>query len=183
MKPHLPLLATLLAGPIFTGLSCAPRKPTVAAAAAAYSESSVRTAVFRDVNAYRAKLGKPPLVRHPGLDRMAQGHSDFLLKNRGRFELSKTGNVSHLGFDGRAVLAKAKYGIVNLHENVAAGPRGASMARMWAASKAHEPNMRANWAYTGVGVAVAPDGTIFATQLFGSAPTSHRELRQKFGAW
>lgn len=183
MKLHLPLLAIVLAGPIFTGVSCAPQKPTVAAAAAAYSVSSSSTAIFRDVNAYRAKFGKPPLVRHQGLDRLAQAHSDFLLKNRGQFELSKTGNVSHLGFDGRAILTKAKYGIVNLHENVAAGPRGASMARMWAASKAHEPNMRADWPYTGVGVAVAPDGTIFATQLFGSAPASHRELRQKFGAW
>ena len=183
MKSHSPLLALLLATPLFTAVSCAPRNTTTAAATIPYADNSSSAALFKDVNVYRARLGKPPLVRHEGLDRMARNHSEFLLKNRGQFKLSKTGNVSHFGFEGRAAMASAKYGIQNLHENVAAGPRGSSMVRTWAASKVHESAMRDEWAYTGVGVAVASDGTIFATQLFGSAPTSHRELRQKFGAW
>lgn len=183
IKIHFPLAALLLVIPVLTGVSCAPGKAATVAATIPKADNSSSAALFKDVNSYRARLGLPPLVRHEGLDRLALNHSEFLRKNRGKFQLSKTGNVSHLGFDGRAAVARTKYGIPNLHENVAAGPRGTSIVRVWASSKGHEPAMREKWAYTGVGVVVDSDGMIFATQLFGSQSYSHMALRQTFGSW
>lgn len=147
------------------------------------SDHGTSAGIFRDVNAYRARFGKPALRRHTGLDRLAQAHSEFLRANRGKFTLSKTGNVSHFGFEGRAAVARTKYGLASIHENVAAGPREISIIKVWANSSGHEPAMRGDWACTGVGVAVDSDGMIFATQLFGSPGPQQMTLRQTLGGW
>ena len=168
-KTYLRLFGPPLAALSLAVVSCGPNKAaTEAAAAIPNSGSSSSAAVYKDVNAYRAKFGKPPIPRHKGLDQLAQSHSEFLARNRGTAKLGKGKSVNHIGFGDRRAAASAKYGITSIHENVAAGTRGSSMVRTWAASAAHEPAMRRNWAYTGVGVATAADGTVFATQLFGS---------------
>lgn len=160
--------------------SCSPSLESRAQALAP-ADNSTSTAVYNDVNRYRSRIGKAPIARHEGLDRLARDHSEFLRRNRGKFKLSKSGNVSHDGFESRAATARQRYGMGNIHENVAAGPRGSSMTKTWIASRGHEPAMRDNWDYTGVGVVVDSDGYIFATQLFANRATRPM-LRERFGS-
>jgi uncharacterized protein YkwD len=141
--------------------------------------------VHQEVNRYRLDRGARMLPRHPMLDRMAQQHADYLVRNQGRFSLHG-GTVSHYGFDGRALMARERLGMNNLSENVAMTTVGTSQApadilRLWAGSRNHEHNMNSNWSVTGVGVAVAADGTVVATQLFGTAGhSSHQQMVDKF---
>jgi hypothetical protein len=39
--------------------------------------------------------------------------------------------------------------------------------------------MKNEWDVTGIGVAVAPDGTVFATQLFASVSNSHMAVADR----
>jgi uncharacterized protein YkwD len=133
------------------------------------SENSQEGRLLAEVNAYRAREGRGALVRNPHLERMARQHSEFMRQNRGRFSLHGK-NVSHVGFEERAILAKGAYDIGTLAENVAAA-RSVSMpglVRLWAGSKGHDDNLKASWTETGIGVVEDQDGTIFATQLFGT---------------
>jgi uncharacterized protein YkwD len=154
--------------------SCGPQSSTmtVPVAASARRESSLTNSLFAEVNAYRVSKGAGVLVRHPGLDRIAQQHCEFLRKNRGKFDLYGS-NVSHVGFEGRMLAARQSYNINSLGENVICSRYcGADLSRQlvknWAASKNHEYNMRSAWACSGIGVVVDNDGTVFATQIFGT---------------
>ena len=163
MKTH--LLSALVP---LAAVSCVSPNPGTFPAA----DNSNATALFNDVNRYRAGLGKPPLVRHAGLDAIAQRHSEAM---------RRSGRLSHDGFQARAATARTKYQLTPLHENVAWGTRGSSITRIWAASRRHAPAMRGNWSYTGVGVAVDGNGTIFATQLFGN--TASGGLQRNTGSF
>lgn len=180
MSTHLSRSFIALLSPFFLAItSCSSNNPP--ATPLPYSDNSTSQGVYNDVNAYRAKLGLSPIKRHEGLDRLAKAHSEFLRQNRGKFNLSKNGNVSHIGYDGRAATARVKYDISDLHENVASGPKGTSIANLWILSPKHESTMRSNWSYTGVGVVVDSDGMIFATQLFGNTGPTEMMYRQRFG--
>jgi uncharacterized protein YkwD len=176
----LALLAGLASLPL---VSCGPQLTSQPVNFTAAGQTSA-DAVFRQVNVYRRSKGVSPLVRHPGLDRLAQQHSEFLRKNRGKFSLHGK-NVSHDGFESRAAAARHQYKIMTLHENVAAGSRGTNLVQTWSNSRAHEHAMRGKWPLTGVGVVVDGDGMVFATQLFGTAPSSNSqmELRERFGMY
>jgi uncharacterized protein YkwD len=166
--------------------SCAP-KPEIQrmpVSASLHPDSPLSERVLREVNSYRRSHGVSQLQRHAGLDRLAQQHSEYLRKNRGTFGLYGK-NVSHIGFEGRALAARTNYHMENLSENVAsASGSGANTSKtlleLWKNSKAHEYNMRSAWTYTGIGVAVDPDGTVFATQLFSSVMNSQTSLRERF---
>ena len=140
--------------------------------------------VFEKVNAYRLSKGKNALQRHPGLDRLAQDHCEYLRKNRGKFSLYGT-NVSHMGFDGRVSVARHRYQMENMSENVAAGAthgqaEDAMLVDLWKSSKDHHKNMLDTWAYTGVGFIKDADGTVFSTQLFGTGNYSAISPRDRF---
>lgn len=179
MKTPLLMSLSLIGGLVAS--SCGPG-PGEAAQNVPLADNSSSTALYQDVNRYRQNFNKKPLARHSGLDSIALRHSEFMRRNRGKFQFSKTGNVTHYGFESRYASASHNYRFVTLHENVAAGPRGTSITRVWAASRSHEPAMRGNWTHTGVGVVVDSDGMIFATQLFGSIG-SHRELQLRYGPY
>lgn len=147
------------------------------------SDRAASDTLFNQVNAYRVKIGKPPFKRHPGLDHLAMAHSVFLRANRGKFKLSKSGNVSHLGFEGRAAYARINYGLDHMGENVAAGTRGIPLLDVWLSSPTHAAALKSDWTYSGMGVAVDADGMAFATQLFGSPGLPQTRLRQTFGGW
>ncbi|MEX1114107.1 MAG: CAP domain-containing protein [Akkermansiaceae bacterium] len=167
--------------------SCAPKPETqrLPVSASLRPDSSLSEQVLREVNSYRRSHGASQLQRHAGLDRLAREHSEYLRKNRGTFGLYGK-NVSHIGFDGRALAARTNYQMENLSENVAAasdaGPNNAkNLLRVWRDSKAHDSNMRSTWNYTGIGIIIDSDGTIFATQLFASMPNSQvGSLRERF---
>lgn len=145
-------------------------------------DSALADQVFKEVNSYRASKGKAPLLRHTGLDQLAQQHSDYLAKTGGNYGLhGKT--VSHIGFDRRAMTAKQAYKIKSFGENVIASTdRSAKrLVDHWVASEGHNHNMISDWSYTGIGSSVNSEGKIITTQIFGAAPsTSHREMADRF---
>ena len=175
-KPCLVAVVACLGGLL---ASCGPQLATtrVPVSAPAHRETSLTSNLFAEVNAYRISKGANTLVRHPGLDRLAQEHCEFLRNNRGKFGIYGA-NVSHFGFESRALAARQAYNIDSLGENVIsssrlAGPNAAKeLVKSWATSRNHEYNMRASWNCSGIGVVVDKDGTIFATQIFGTPNNS-----------
>lgn len=169
--------------------SCAPKTETqrMPVSASLRPESSLTERVFREVNAYRRSHGGSQLQRHDGLDRLARQHSEYLRKNRGSFGLYGK-NVSHIGFDGRALMAKTSFQMENISENVAsASGSGADSAKtlvaLWKSSKSHNSNMISAWTHSGLGIVVDDDGMVFATQLFATVSSSQLSLRERFNRY
>lgn len=182
-QPTIRLLAVVCAGAL---ASCAsPPAPTrLPVSASNQPDSSVSGRLFQDVNSCRRSVGAHDLQRHPGLDRLAQDHSEFLRRNRGTFKLSGK-NVSHYGFEGRALLARERYQMENVSENVAAamepgGTKTSTLINLWKGSKGHHKNMLDDWTHTGMGVVVDSDGMVFATQLFATVSNSQLSVRERF---
>lgn len=146
-------------------------------------EATLSDRVFAEVNSYRASKGKVALQRHAGLDRLAQQHCDYLVKNGGNYSLHGK-HVSHVGFEGRALTARHSHKIMSFGENVVASTNHSPkhLINLWAGSNGHEQNMRNDWSCTGVATAVNAQGMVISTQVFGSAPsTSHRGMAERFG--
>lgn len=169
--------------------SCAPQsKPSeVPASAPLHPDTSLAGKVFQEVNSYRRSHGASALKRHAGLDHLAQEHSEYLRKYRGTFKIEGN-NVSHIGFDGRALVARKQYRMLSLGENIAAtkltGKNTAPhIVRMWSISTLHDLNMLNDWTHTGIGVVVDSDGMVFSTQLFATANFSQRAARQRFSSF
>lgn len=169
--------------------SCAtqPEAQKIPVSGSIHPKSSVSTQIFDDVNGYRASQGAKKLQRHAGLDRLAQEHCEYLRQHRGTFSLNGR-NVSHIGFDGRALLARERYQMASVSENVAASthPKGGAskaMIDLWKGSKDHHKNMLDEWQYTGVGAVVDSDGTVFSTQIFGNQGTSGMLTRTRFNSF
>jgi len=150
-------------------------------------DTSMSGRVFDAVNDYRRGQGAEILQRHAGLDRLALKHSEYLSKNRGTFSIYGK-NVSHHGFDGRALIARQNYSMLNVSENVAAAynPGAATpsaLLSLWRNSKDHNKNMTDDWTHTGVGVVVDSDGTVFATQLFATRSYSQMAFRERMNSF
>jgi len=142
--------------------------------------------VHDSINNYRRSIGKAPLRRHAGLDRMAQQHCEFMAKNRGKFTLGSA-NISHYGFEDRALAAQRAYSMQNVAENVAGGvipgDIPSTLVESWVNSKKHIFNVKGNWDATGIGVHIAPDGMVYATQLFATENRSHMALRDRMSSF
>lgn len=145
-------------------------------------DAALASQVFKGVDSYRTSNGKAALSRHASLDQLAQQQSDYLAKTGGSYDLYGK-NVSHVDFDGRAVMARQAYKIPSMGENVIASTdRSAKgLVNRCAASKGHIYNMRNDWFCTGAGTTVTPDGMGITTQIFGTAPsTSDRESTDRY---
>jgi uncharacterized protein YkwD len=184
MKTHLLIQLITVAGVV--GLvSCAPQmQPTDSQVSASIRpESSLSGQLFQEVNAYRSRHGASVLQRHAGLDRLAQEHCKYLHQHRGSFKI-RGKNVSHFGFEGRALEARELYQMQSVSENVAATSSGKNLApgivNLWAGSKNHEFNMRQSWTHTGVATVTDSDGMVFATQLFATVSSSKLATRERF---
>lgn len=186
MKSVLPFrLLGLAAAAILA--SCGPQLETtrlpVSAPASAKSSSSLTNRLDRSLNDYRHSIGKRTLPRHEALDRMAYDHCVFMARNRGKFQLGSP-NISHYGFDARALAAQRLYGMGSVAENVAGGTiRGdipSQLVHAWAESKRHNYNLRQNWDVTGLGVYVADDGMVYATQIFANQSHSQMAMVDRF---
>jgi uncharacterized protein YkwD len=180
----IPTLAVLLA-------PCAPglEKPSTTTIPVATAPAGHRLAgsIHAQVNAYRQSVGKPALRRHPGLDRLAQQHSEFMRRNRGKFGKGNAGNLTHLGFEERTMMAQRGMGMSDVSENVGSC-RGTNhpadtLVGAWKKSKGHHMNLKAGWTQTGIGVVVDNDGTVFATQLFGNVNRSHQAMSNRMRAF
>lgn len=136
------------------------------------------------VNSYRSAKGVSELQRHAGLDRLAREHCEYLRKHRGTFTIYGK-NVSHMGDDGRSLMAIRRFGMMNSCENVAwmekfgsEAKNGRGIVRMWSESPDHEWAMGSDgWTHTGIGTVVDSDGSVFATQLFCTKDSSQSSLR------
>lgn len=147
-------------------------------------DASLTSRLHQEINTYRQSRGASELQRHPGLDRLAQNHCEFLRKNRGTFVLHGK-NVSHSGFEGRALIAREHYHMENVSENVAATTKVAGsttqrLVELWKGSKDHHKNMVDDWTHTGVGVVVDSDGMVFSTQIFSTVTYSQMASRERF---
>lgn len=181
----IPAVAVLLA-PCSPGIE---RRSTSIALPVATAPSGQRLAgsIHAQVNAYRQSLGKPALQRHAGLDRLAQQHAEFMRRNRGKFGKGNAGNLTHLGFEERTMMAQRGMGMSNVGENVGSC-RGTThpvdtLVGAWKSSKGHHMNLKGGWTQTGIGVVVDGDGTVFATQLFGTVNKSHQSMMNRMRAF
>lgn len=147
------------------------------------SDGTLAGKIHAQVNAYRQATGKPALPRHAGLDRMARQHSEFMLRNRGKFS-GASANLTHYGFEERALNAQRTMSMGNVAENIATcsgnfGSPANTLVGSWKNSSGHAKNMKSQWDATGVGIAVAPDGTVFATQIFATEDHSHMAMTDR----
>ncbi len=182
--PYLKVIAVACAGALASCASQPETRKIPVSATLNRPDNSLSGQVHQEVNSYRRTKGVSALQRHAGLDRMAQQHCEYLRKNRGTFSLYGK-NVSHFGFEGRAMMAREAFQMNSVSENVASankasGSPAPTMVRLWAGSKDHEYNMRSSWTHTGVGVVVDDDGTVFATQLFATVSNSQMTTRERF---
>ncbi len=151
---------------------------------ASRSSKGVADQLERSLNRYRSSIGKQAISRHAGLDALARRHCEFMARNRGKFTLGSE-NISHYGFEERALLAKRRFGMGNCAENVAGGViRGdiaSQLTQAWTTSSKHVYNLKQDWHATGIGVYVASDGFVYATQIFATKGRSkmafHDHLR------
>ncbi len=181
--PYLKMIAVACVGAL---ASCAttPKTQKMSVSTSLRPDSSLTEQVFREVNSYRRSHGASELQRHAGLDRLAQQHCEYLRHHRGEFGLYGK-NVSHYGFEGRALMAREAYHMENISENVASANHAGSkpaptLVKLWSESKNHDYNMRSAWTCTGVGAVVDSDGTVFSTQLFATVNNSQMTMRERF---
>ena len=177
--PFLQLLAMVCCGGL---ISCADQHNAIKGPAAATRQADVSASaqIFQAVNAYRRSIGAADLQRHAGLDHIAQQHCEYLREHRGTFEINGK-NVSHIGFEGRALYARNVYHMGNLAENVVAANHatnnpGPAAVALWKNSKSHHQTMIDSWPLSGVGAVVDGDGTVFAVQLFGVVNASRNRF-------
>lgn len=182
-RPNLKVILVACVGAL---ASCAtqPEVTKLPVSASIRSDSSLSGRILAEVNAYRRSHGASDLQRHSGLDRLAQQHCEYLRDHKGQFGLYGK-NVSHFGFEGRALIARERYQMTSVSENVVAATNPGSnpapvLVKLWANSSDHEYNMRSPWTHTGIGVLVDSDGTVYSTELFATVSNSLLTTRDRF---
>jgi uncharacterized protein YkwD len=184
-QPVTRFLAVVCAGALASCASPPPPTPTkLPVSATNRPDTSLAGRLFQEVNAYRRSQGAGELQRHAGLDRLAQDHCEYLRKHRGTFKLHGK-NVSHIGFEGRTLIAREHFRMENISENVAAANHPGSnpttvILNLWKNSRDHHKNMTDGWTHSGIGVVVDSDGMTFATQLFSTVSMSQMSNRERF---
>jgi len=186
MKKYITSKAILVACAAATLASCVsqPDKTKLPVSATFSPDNSLSGQVLKEVNAYRRQIGVNELQRHAGLDRLAQEHCEYLRANRGKFGVYGK-NVSHMGFEGRSLVARERYNMMSISENVAAANNpgkdfAPALIKLWSESKDHNYNMRSKWTHTGIGVVIDDDGTVFSTELFATMNYSQLTMRNRF---
>jgi uncharacterized protein YkwD len=126
-------------------------------------------ALHESVNTVREREGLIPLRRDAGVDRVARAHSRDMVA-RGYFAhetpdgLTPPDRLARGGVTGIS-LAGENVGLTNR------GDPNREIVEGWLASPVHRQNLLAPmFNVTGIGVARAPDGTFFYTQLYVTVP-------------
>jgi uncharacterized protein YkwD len=118
------------------------------------------------INANRAAVGAPPLVRCGALDGAAQAHSQ---------DQATTNTMTHTGSDGSTIGVRANragyIGWTALGENVAAGYTSVDAVMSgWMNSPGHKANLlNPAFRHVGVGRADSAGGRPYWTQDFGTS--------------
>lgn len=164
---------------LFCWLGAAGRSPVSAEKAAAETAAAETTAAYKPapraaarpmadipreilffVNEFRRKKGLPALQANSYISSVALGHSRDMLTGKSPF--------GHDGFRKRIDLISGRLGKLHVAaENVASGPMDArEVVDGWLHSPGHRRNIVGDFQLTGIGVAEAPNGMIYFTQIF-----------------
>ncbi|HBI81818.1 MAG TPA: hypothetical protein DDY04_07765 [Bacteroidales bacterium] len=115
--------------------------------------------ILKMVNEHRKSIGKPELKFNEYIRKEAYAHSQNMA-------LGKV-NFSHKGFDERFNRLSGFLEITAGAENIANGPLNAKhIVSGWLVSPPHRKNIEDDFNLTGIGIAKAPNGTYFYTQIF-----------------
>jgi uncharacterized protein YkwD len=121
--------------------------------------------IFELTNAERKKKDLPALKLNPLLCKVARAHSA---------NMARQGKVEH-ELDGKTPFDRIKaagYEYMDAGENVAKGEEGAMPVKVmmrWMDSKGHRENiLDRDFAEIGIGIAIAKDGQLYYTQVFGT---------------
>lgn len=147
----------------------------LAGTAAAGQRETTEQVLLKSINMARADAGLPALAGHDGLSAVARGWAEQM---RAKGQLTHNPDLAaHLG-PGRSRIA----------ENIAFRQSSESTRKLAVAiheqlmnSPPHRANILDRWHHAGVGVAVAQDGTVWATVNFARAkvpplPTNMRDI-------
>lgn len=133
-------------------------------AAAKTDVAELEMRLIDQINTERAKKGLVVLRLWKPLCKMARGHSENMAKKRVSF--------GHAGFDERAHSLNKSYPLKTFGENVAYSlnvkDHLLTAVTGWMNSPPHRENILGNFEETGIGIAFAPDGSFYATQLFAT---------------
>ena len=122
-------------------------------------------ALARMVAALRAGEGSPALRPDDKLDALARGHAERMRDRRSVAHDLGDGDFRDR-FESEGTLAARAVG-----ENVAHAPTIALAHRALHASPSHRINLlRADYTHMGIGVARAPDGSVYVCETFASVP-------------
>lgn len=120
------------------------------------------TEEFMDlINDHRQSIGLRALIHDPGMEKIAQTHSQNMASGAVAF--------GHDGFSARCTQSRAVLGGGNLcAENVAYGQKTPQAAfTAWMNSSGHKKNIEQSRAtHTGFGYAKNANGTVYWTQIF-----------------
>jgi uncharacterized protein YkwD len=136
---------------------------TLALASAAFA-SSQEAAILFVTNQKRAKAHLKPLKYNPKLAAVAREQSALMVS---------ANTLSHEvhGKDLPCRVKKAHYSYRCIAENIATASGGMSadaLVNMWMSSKGHRHNiLNGRFDEIGIGIKVAPNGTVYYTQVFG----------------
>jgi uncharacterized protein YkwD len=128
------------------------------------------------VNFYRASSGLRPLEYHPAVAAIAQAHADAMAA--GRTPYSHAGLEDRVAAIGRRIINQA------VGENLASVPpnwrtRLEGAVEGWILSDPHRQGMEGCYDLTGVGVARAPTGMTYISQIYVlRAPAQPSEARR-----
>lgn len=124
----------------------------------AENDRAVEGALLQRVNDFRSSLGKAPLAFSQVAYDFANAHTDYMIAS---------GSLSHHDFDSRASKMAEQTEAKSVAENVAKGHADAEAAfQNWMGSTAHRSTMEGDFSHTAVSVKIAPDGTLYFTQIF-----------------
>jgi uncharacterized protein YkwD len=140
--------------------------------------ASTRDQVVDQINNFRQRSARPPVVANPELQAAAQSFAEHM---------ARTAVFSH-NADGRQPSHRAMqagYESMMVTENIAyqgsTGNLAQQLVNMWIGSPGHYANlMRHDLTETGVGVAQSPyNGQYYAVQLFGRPGSSRFQVQVK----
>jgi len=167
--------AVALAGSAFVFSSCASSNGgggfVKGQAHTSAPERAIELKALQYTNQARGANGAGPVAEHAGLTQLARQHSDFMMKNAGKFKLEGK-KISHFASSARAAKAARTYQLQSISENVMAiwggyqGDVAKEVIDSWMESKGHRFAMLGK-AYNrvGIGIRKGEDGSYFATML------------------
>ncbi|MDI3526308.1 MAG: hypothetical protein PWR03_491 [Tenuifilum sp.] len=131
--------------------------------------------ILRQINEHRKSIGKQELISNDYIKREALTHSQNMAKGKITF--------SHKGFNERFTRLSGFLDITSGAENIANGPLNAThIVSGWLASPPHRKNIEDDFNLTGIGIARAPNGSYFFTQIFAKSAEKPKVVPAEYEA-